>query len=303
MAAVSDSTETYELLDFGRGRKLERFGSYVVDRPAPSVSPDVRPAREALWHRADARYEGAAGGKGRWIVRREPPTDWIVRSGRLTFELKLTPFGHVGLFPEQADNWKWIDQQIRRAGRRVRVLNLFGYTGGSTLAAAAAGAEVVHIDSARNTIRWARRNANRSALGEAPIRWITEDAAKFARREIKRGNRYHAVILDPPSYGHGPKGEVWRLERGLVPLLSRCAALIRDEPLFLLLTCHSAGYDPPLLEQVMRGALARRDWPTIECQPMRLRRADGETLAAGVAVRWTPAGPANRTEHPTTEGE
>jgi len=290
MAAKCASDGDYRLLDFGAGRKLEQFGGYRTDRPAP-VSENLTPTDPDVWRTAAARYLADAGGRGDWHVQQEPPEDWCAQFGTLRFELKLTPFGHVGLFPEQADNWDWIAERIRSSQQPVRVLNLFGYTGGSTLAAAAAGAEVVHIDSARNTIAWARRNAERSGLGHGRIRWITEDAAKFARREIRRGNRYHAVILDPPSYGHGPKGEVWRLDRHLVPLLSRCSALIRDDPLFMLFTCHSTGYDEKLLMRLMQGALPRKEWPAIECHPMQLRRSDDAALSAGYALRWTPVDP------------
>jgi len=287
---MSWSPDAYELIDFGGGRKLERFGSYLVDRPAPVTAEMARGNPEA-WRRVDARYERRAGGKGAWSVVRQPPAPWVVGGqGPLCLELKLTPFGHVGVFPEQVNYWGWIAEQVRRAETPLKVLNLFGYTGGSTLAAAAVGAEVVHVDAARNTVAWARENARRSGLGEAPIRWITEDAVKFVRREIRRGNRYHAVILDPPSYGHGPQGEAWRLERDLSGLLQSCAALIEPDPRWLLLTCHSTGYDRPLLKRLLQGVLPRTEQRKIRTAAMWLRTSEDRPLAAGAAVYWSSIG-------------
>ena len=224
----------------GRVRRRKRF---------ERANPD-------LWTQADARFEGRDEQRGQWTDRRELPERWTVAHGPLRFELKRTEFGHLGLFPEQAENWDWIARAaVRQRGRLARmlragetpalreVLNLFAYTGGSTLAAAAAGAEVVHVDAAKNVVAWARRNAELSGLADAPIRWIAEDAMKFVKRELKRGNRYDAVILDPPSYGHGPHGEVWRLSKHLPRLLDLCAELTAGRPQFMLLTCHTPGYD------------------------------------------------------------
>jgi len=217
--------DQYELIDFGRGRRLERFGAILLDRPWPAVERH-EPNRPEDWERADARFEGPRAGRGRWVARRTLPETWTIELASLRFQLKPTPWGQVGVFPEQRANWQWIARQFgaqAHAGvpagaagpaesepRRLRLLNLFAYTGGSTLAAAAQGAEVVHVDAAANIVAWARRNAALSALEEHPIRWIVEDAQKFVRRELRRGNQYDGVILDPPSYGHGAHGEVWR---------------------------------------------------------------------------------------------
>ncbi|HEY2759098.1 MAG TPA: class I SAM-dependent methyltransferase, partial [Pirellulales bacterium] len=261
-------SQQYELLDFGDGRKLERFGDRILDRPSPAADTEQRQQKQTVWSTASAVFERSSGSKefaapnsirGQWRTRHNLPA-WtispILSNDKIQFELKLTDFGHVGIFPEQALHWDWIAQQIRASSgahgdsiendppERFRVLNLFAYTGGSTLAAAAAGAAVTHVDAAKNIVAWARRNAELSALSAAPIRWIAEDAMKFVRREIKRGQQYDAIILDPPTYGHGAGGEVWKLDSHLPELLAMCKELIGPSPNFVILTCHSAPYDP-----------------------------------------------------------
>ena len=264
------SPDQYQLLDFGQGRKLERFGPLVLDRPSPAAA-DAAQRKPHLWGRADSRYRRHGSSlQGVWEPAEGWPPQWSVRWRSLTFELKATPFGHLGVFPEQAENWDWlarlIDTGRRQTGRAnpggaddepVRVLNLFAYTGGSTLAAAAAGAHVAHVDAARNVVTWARTNAARSDLAEAPIRWLAEDAARFAARERKRGRRYEIIVLDPPSYGHGPKGQPWQLEQHLPALLADCAALLAEQPLGVLLTCHSPGFN----HHAMQAALAQAGMP------------------------------------------
>lgn len=280
------------MLDFGGGRRLERFGPWTVDRPCPAAerTPIVDPS---LWSRADARFERTSGESGKWTARGEMTDRWSLDAGGFQMELKLSPFGHLGVFPEQADNWRWIARQIGQAGRPVKVLNLFAYTGGSTLAAAAAGAaEVVHVDAAENTVAWARRNAQNSGMGESPIRWIAEDASKFVRRELRRGNRYDAVILDPPSYGHGRRGEVWRLAEQLGSLLADCAALTESRRLFFLLSAHTPEFDAARLAQMMDEVLKTRDNGTsghgvLDGRSMTLSTSSGRRLASGEAVRWS----------------
>ena len=305
----------YELLDFGDGRRLERFGPLVLDRPCPAVE-GVAKAEPALWEQADARFVRTEGKEGEWVSDRPLPERWAITHGPVTFELKRTEFGHLGVFPEQAANWDWLAEQIRRVREThqsdpvddrkgtvpfslrenrdspqgvvrppLRVLNLFAYTGGSTLAAAASGAEVVHVDAARNVVAWARRNAELSGMADAPIRWIAEDAIKFVRRELKRGNEYHAVILDPPSYGHGPRGEAWRLSssRHLPRLLQMCAELTAGRCRFLLLTCHTPKFGPDRLEEL---ALDTFGHGRATAEHLRLRAATGRELPSGVVVRW-----------------
>ncbi len=280
-------SDEYELLDFGAGRKLERFGAYVVDRPAPAAAQS-RPRDAQLWEQADARFERAAGQRGLWTFRRQISAAWPIHFGPMTLGLKFSDFGQVGLFPEQAANWSWIAEQVSTSDAPLSVLNLFGYTGGSTLAAAALGAEVTHIDSANNVVAWARRNVAASHMESAPIRWITEDAVTFMRRELKRGRQYHAVILDPPAYGHGPKGQRWKLGEQLGELLDLCWQLTEVGRHFILLTCHSGELATAegLLKATITSAPQFRDGGKIAASDMFLSTAAGSRLHAGAAVRW-----------------
>lgn len=277
--------EQYRLLDFGGGRKLERFGTYVLDRYSPPAE-DARKADATAWKAAHARFERTREDEGRWLPTDALPSMWTIKHGEIVFELQPTPFGHVGVFPEQAANWDWIAKQVARASRPLRVLNLFAYTGGSTLAAAAAGAEVVHVDAAKNTVAWARRNAELSGLNDKPIRWIAEDARKFAERELRRGNRYDAVILDPPSYGHGTKGETWKITRDLHALLTTCAKLTEGSRAFMLLTCHSPGFAPPEVEAILADAVFGTCQAGATARPLTLACVDGRQLHSGVGARW-----------------
>jgi 23S rRNA (cytosine1962-C5)-methyltransferase len=291
----------YELLDFGAGRKLERFASLVLDRPSPAAS-GVQQARQQLWSTGDARFELDASPKsgpvrGRWQVNRDPPTPWIIGHGEARLELKLTDFGHVGVFPEQRTMWDWIAAQgeftkppspppsSRREGE-IRVLNLFAYTGGGTMAAAALGAAVTHVDAARNVVNWARRNAELSGLSAAPIRWIAEDALTFVKRELKRGRHYDSMILDPPSYGHGPSGEIWKIDEHLPELLSICRDLMSPQPRFVLLTCHAPNYDPSRLAEMLADAGLDSSENQIESGGLWLETADGGRLHSGAFARW-----------------
>ncbi len=274
--------DQYQLIDFGEGRRLERFAALRLDRPC-SAAENVAKSDPAAWHDVDARFERSDGREGKWICRGELPERWNISYGPVTFELKRTEFGHLGLFAEQAANWDWIARQVAASAEPLNILNLFAYTGGSTLAAAAAGAEVVHVDSAQNTVAWARRNAELSAMADAPVRWIAEDAVKFVKRELKRGNRYDAVVLDPPSYGHGPRGEVWQLSKHLPRLLQLCGQLTAGRRRFLLLTCHTPEFDRAKLGRMVSELLpAGRTTAT----QMTLESATGRQLPAGVAVRW-----------------
>lgn len=277
--------DDYELLDFGNGRKLERFGGIILDRPAP-VAEGKTPARPDEWPRADAVFHRQSDNAGRWQWRSPPRESWTLAHDGMTFLLKPTDFGHVGLFPEQAENWEWMAGKTSRSTRPLKVLNLFAYTGGATLAAAAAGAEVVHVDAARNIVAWARRNARLSGLEEAPIRWIVEDAAKFVDREVRRGNRYDAVLLDPPSYGHGPKGQTWKLTSDLPGLLEGCAELVGQRPAFFLLTCHTPGYGPAELDAILSDLLFGRCQQGVVSKKLLLTAGDGRRLPSGAVARW-----------------
>jgi len=281
--------DQYQLLDFGDGRRLERFGEITLDRPCPAAA-EMRQANPGAWQNADARFDGRDEQQGQWTYRRELPERWTIAHGRLRFELKRTEFGHLGLFAEQADNWDWIIEQCRLSAspgvqQRPRVLNLFAYTGGSTLAAAIGATEVTHVDAAKNVVAWARRNAELSGLADAPIRWIAEDAAKFVKRELKRGNRYDAVILDPPSYGHGPRGEVWRLSKHLPRLLAACGELTAGRLQFMLLTCHTPPYEPETLRDMMLEAIGGQR--AVVARQLTIHSSTGRELPSGVVVRWS----------------
>lgn len=279
--------DQYQLVDFGEGRRLERFGNLLLDRPAPAVEGLAKSDRQ-LWNTATARFERGDGDAGRWQSSHELPEKWHVGHGSLTLELKLTQLGQVGLFPEQAENWDWIGQQAsrkRESDAPLRVLNLFAYTGGSTLAAACAGAEVTHVDAARNIVAWARHNAELSGLASAPIHWIVEDAAKFVKREIRRGNRYDAVILDPPSYGHGARGEVWRLANDLPHLLELCGELTAGRRQFILMTCHTPDFGPSRLRRMMVEALGPAEPGHLAAHELTIEAANGREFPCGVAVR------------------
>ena len=288
--------DQYELLDFGEGRRLERFGSLRLDRPC-AAAEGIAKADAQAWQRADARFRRDEGKEGQWLSSRELPKRWTISHGPVVLELKRTEFGHLGVFAEQAENWDWIDGQIRSVRRAhqllasdgpppLRILNLFAYTGGGTLKATAAGAEVVHVDSARNTVAWARRNAELSGLADAPVRWIAEDAVKFARRELKRGNRYDAVILDPPSYGHGPRGEVWRISKHLPRLLATCGQLTAGRRRFIVLTCHTPKFDSARLKRMVADELGDSDDGSVAAAELTIRAATGRRLPSGIAVRW-----------------
>ena len=274
--------QQYELIDFGGGRKLERFGTRLVDRPAPAADDSV-PLLPAAWKEADLRYERKSATSGKWRPA-SVKTDWQVQHASIRFRLQPTPFGHVGLFPEQAANWDWIFQQSGR--QPLKVLNLFACTGGSTLAAAAAGAAVTHVDAARNVVHWARQNAALSGLADATIRWIVEDARKYVKRELRRESHYDAVILDPPSYGHGPTGDVWKIGEHLLPLLADCARLVRHQPRFVLLTNHSPGFGPAELEAVLADTMFGSCQAGATARTMYVETSDGRRLASGVAARW-----------------
>ena len=248
-----DDDAGYELIDCGHQQKLERFGHYTMVRPsAQSVWP---PASSQGWNAADATFVRDSSGNGEWQFRKPVPQSWTMQYAGITWGLQRNDFGHVGIFPEQFRCWQWIAEQVRRCtdgGEVPEVLNLFGYTGGSTLAAAAAGARTVHLDASKVSVRNASENARLSGLEEHPIRWIVDDAVRFVDRELRRDRHYHGVILDPPTYGRGTKGEIWKVEDDVLPLMEKCAQLLERQGKFLLLSSHSPGFTPYVLENLVR---------------------------------------------------
>ena len=282
---ISEHWKDYELMDCGRGEKLERWGRYVLVRPDPQAIWDT-PRRHPGWRRPDARYARSSTGGGAW-EKKQLPERWTVGYRDLTFNIKPMNFKHTGLFPEQAANWDFARAQIERAGRPIQVLNLFAYTGGATVACAAAGASVCHVDAAKGMVSWARENARSSGLADAPIRWIVDDCGKFVEREIRRGRRYDAVIMDPPSYGRGPSGEIWKLEENLYPFVSLVAQALSDQPLFFIINSYTTGLAPSVLTYLLETLITPRYGGHTVSDELGLRVTQtGLALPCGAAGRW-----------------
>lgn len=277
----SEPEEGYELLDSGDGEKLERYGEVVLRRPDPqALWPKAM--EEAEWKKARASYGGE--GKGRWVHKEDVPEHWPIGFGGLNFNIRLSAFKHTGIFPEHKPNWEWMSGIIRDAARPVSVLNLFGYTGGATLAAAKAGAEVCHLDGSKVAINWAKENAKDSGLADKPVRWILDDAALFVKRELKRGHRYDGIVMDPPAFGHGPSGELWKIEDDLVPFIGECVELLSDDPLFLLVNGYASGYSAVAYGNMIGHFLGDRG--KMEIGELTIAEKGGRDLPAGIFGRW-----------------
>ena len=278
---LADKWKDYELLDCSGGEKLERWGKHLLVRPEPQAIWNT-PREHPGWRDAAARYERSATGGGKWLSS-GLPSAWQISYEKLSFSVSLHNFKHTGLFPEQAVNWEYIIEKIKNAGREISVLNLFAYTGGATLAAASAGARVCHVDAARGMVLRAKENAAKSGLEDMPIRWIIDDCTKFVEREIRRGRKYDALIMDPPSYGRGPSGEVWKLEEGLYDLVKLCAGVLSDEPLFLLINSYTTGLSPATLTYITRSILGGQ----AESSELGLPVTEGGfILPCGATCRW-----------------
>ncbi len=278
-------SQDYELLDSGDGEKLERYGAVTLSRPDPqALWPKRLP--ESVWRKADGRFTRSEK-NAKWVKKAGVPDEWQIELGGLRFWVRPTAFKHTGVFPEQSVNWEWLEEKIARASKPVRVLNLFGYTGGATLAAAYAGAEVVHLDASKVAITWAKRNAEASGLADKPIRWILDDARAFLRREAKRGNKYDGIIMDPPAFGHGPDGELWKIEEHLLDLFSACHAVLSERPLFFLVNGYASGYSAIAYENNLRQ-ITKDIGGTIDIGELAIRESgsDGRLLPAGIFARW-----------------
>ena len=282
---IADQWKDYEVIDTSSGEKLERWGKYTLVRPDPQVIWNT-PKTDRRWRSYDGRYARSNTGGGQWSEKRLPER-WQVNYGPLTFNVKPMNFKHTGIFPEQAVNWDFSMEQIKKAGRPISVLNLFAYTGGATLAAAAAGAQVCHVDAAKGMVAWARENAKASGLEDAPIRWIIDDCAKFVEREIKRGRRYDAIIMDPPSYGRGPSGEIWKLEKDLYPFLQLVSGVLSDDPLFVIINSYTTGLAPSVLGYMLDTLVTTKYGGRTECQELGLPVTNsGLALPCGSTGRW-----------------
>lgn len=281
---VADSWNDYEVLDTSKGEKLERWGDYILVRPDPQVIWDT-PRQNKGWRNKNGHYHRSKKGGGEWEFF-DLPEQWSIHYKELTFNLKPFSFKHTGLFPEQASNWDWFGHLIGQAGRPVKVLNLFAYTGGATLAAAAAGAHVTHVDASKGMVGWAKENAISSGLRDAPIRWIVDDCIKFVEREIRRENYYDAIIMDPPSYGRGPKGEIWKIEDAIHPLIKLCRELLTKQPLFFLVNSYTTGLAPAVLSYMLGTELGSFQG-TVDAQEVGLPVTDsGLVLPCGASGRW-----------------
>ena len=281
---LADNWKDYEVIDCSKGEKLERWGDYILVRPDPQVIWDT-PRKEKGWHKMNAHYHRSKKGGGEWEFF-DLPQQWSIHYRSLTFQLKPFSFKHTGLFPEQAANWDWFSELIKKAGRPVKVLNLFAYTGGATIAAAAAGASVTHVDASKGMVTWAKENAASSSLADAPIRWIVDDCVKFVEREIRRGNHYDAIIMDPPSYGRGPKGEIWKIEESIHPLVKLCAQLLVDRPLFFLINSYTTGLQPAVLSYLIGTELKRFPGKVTADEIGLPVSSNGLTLPCGASGRF-----------------
>ncbi len=281
----ADNWKDYELLDTSDGERLERWGEHILIRPDPQIIWKGV-ARHRAWKRADGVYRRSKSGGGAWVENRLPES-WTITYGELRFLLRPMGFKHTGLFPEQAANWDWFGGLIRRANRPIKVLNLFAYTGGATLAAAKAGASVVHVDAAKGIVAQAKENAALSGLESAPIRYIVDDCKKFVERELRRGNRYDGIIMDPPSYGRGPGGEVWKLEDSIDELISLAAQLLSDQPLFFLVNSYTTGLSPMTMSYLLELKVRSRFGGVVESGELGLPVSQtGACLPCGASSRW-----------------
>ena len=282
---LADQWKDYEVLDTSNGEKLERWGDYFLVRPDPQVLWDT-PKKLRQWKKPNGHYHRSHKGGGQWEFFDLPKT-WDIQYKELKFHLQPFSFKHTGLFPEQAVNWDWFSDKIRKANRPVKVLNLFAYTGGATLAAAAAGASVTHVDASKGMVNWAKENAQLSGLREKPIRWLVDDCVKFVEREIRRGNHYDGIIMDPPSYGRGPKGEIWKIEDAIHPLVKLCAQLLSDDPLFFLINSYTTGLQPAVLSYMLNTELVKKAGGKVEAQEIGLPvSSNGLVLPCGASGRW-----------------
>lgn len=289
---IADGWNDYEVLDTSAGEKLERWGDYILVRPDPQVIWNT-PHKVREWKQKNGHYHRSNKGGGQWEFF-NLPEQWEISYGNLKFHLKPFHFKHTGLFPEQAVNWEWSGNLIREAkkqnpGKEIKVLNLFAYTGGATVACADAGAAVTHVDASKGMVTWAKENAAASRLANAPIRYLVDDCVKFVEREIRRGNHYDAIIMDPPSYGRGPKGEIWKIEEKIFPLVQLCTKVLADKPLFFLINSYTTGLQPAVLSYMLNLEIKSRFGGTVEADEIGLpvRGKQGLVLPCGASGRWS----------------
>ncbi len=282
---LADGWKDYEVIDTSSGEKLERWGDYILVRPDPQVIWNTKKG-DYRWHNPNGHYHRSNKGGGSWEFI-DLPEQWSVNYRNLTFQLKPFSFKHTGLFPEQAVNWDYMCDRIKGAGRSVKVLNLFAYTGGATVACAGAGASVTHVDASKGMVTWAKENAASSGLKDAPVRYLVDDCVKFVQREIRRGNHYDGIVMDPPSYGRGPGGEVWKIEEKIHELVSLCAELLSDAPLFFIINSYTTGLQPAVMAYLINIEVTRRFGGRVSADEIGLPvSGNGLVLPCGATARW-----------------
>ena len=282
---IANNWKDYEVIDTSCGEKLERWGRYILLRPDPQVIWKTE-KNVPEWNRLNGHYHRSSKGGGEWEFFKLPE-EWTISYRELNFRLKPFSFKHTGLFPEQAVNWDWCSERIREAGRPVKVLNLFAYTGGATLAAASAGASVTHVDASKGMVTWAKENAAASHLENAPVRWLVDDCVKFVEREIRRGNKYDGIIMDPPSYGRGPKGEIWKIEESIYPFVELAAQLLSDDALFFLINSYTTGLQPAVLSYMLSTVIQKKRGGEVQSSEIGLPvSSNGLVLPCGATGRW-----------------
>ena len=285
---VANGWKQYRILDTSQLEKLENWHGVTLVRPDPQIIWKT-PKKHPAWNRADGHYSRSSSGGGSWAFSKKLPPFWEMEYEPLglTFKIQPTGFKHTGLFPEQAVNWDWFGDKIRQANRPIKVLNLFAYTGGATLAAAAAGASATHVDASKGMVAWAKDNAALSGLSDKPIRWLVDDCVKFVEREIRRGNHYDGIIMDPPSYGRGPKGEIWKIEEKIFPFVELCTKVLSKDPLFFLINSYTTGLQPAVLSYMMNTALVPKFGGHVDAQEIGLPvSSNGLVLPCGASGRW-----------------
>lgn len=283
---LSEHWKDYELIDTSDGERLERWGDIILIRPDPQIIWSTG-RKNPLWKNAHARYHRSNKGGGHWETYRKVPDRWTIRYNQLVFNIKPMGFKHTGVFPEQAVNWDFAAEKIRNENRPLKVLNLFGYTGCATLSCMKAGAMVCHVDASKGMVQWARENAQSSAIADLPVRWLVDDCVKFVQREIRRGNRYDGIIMDPPSYGRGPGGEVWKLEEQLFPLVDLCRQVLSDNPVFFILNSYTTGLSPAVIEYLLGVQLQQSFGGSVSSDEIGLRVTDtGLVLPCGSTAIW-----------------
>ena len=283
---IADGWKDYELLDCSDGERLERWGDVVLIRPDPQVIWKT-PKKHPMWKNAHARYLRSSTGGGHWEVLKKTPDAWQISYGELKFNVKTMGFKHTGIFPEQAVNWDYTAELIRKAGRPVKVLNLFGYTGGATAACLKAGAQVVHVDASKGMVAWGKENSAASGVSDRPVRWIVDDCIKFVQREIRRGNKYYIIIMDPPSYGRGPGGEVWKLEDEVYDFVGLCAGVLSDDPLMVLINSYTTGLSPAVMEYILGAVVSPKYGGRLSSGEIGLPVTQtGMTLPCGASAIW-----------------